>query len=70
MQEHRHDENQSFRPAPTTEPSDRVEQRSPRDQKDVERFDGEGGSQSTTAPPADESKQVERKNKSRRKPIA
>lgn len=71
MQEHRQNENQSPRPTPATDPRDRVEERSPRDQKDVERFDGEGGSQTATAPPAEEQEQVGRKNKNRsRKPIA
>jgi len=73
MQEHRHDENQSRRPDPTGTRNDRFEERSSRDRGDVERWYGEGGSQSPTAPPAEDQKDqkpVERKVRARRKPIA
>jgi hypothetical protein len=68
MQEHRHDENQSHPPGLPSARDDRFDERSSRDRGDVERWYGEGGSQTTTAPPADEEKPAERKRGSRQKP--
>jgi len=60
MQEHRHDDTQGR--------NDRVDERSSRDRGEVERWDGEGGSQSATTPLADEQKPVEQKRGRKQKP--